>query len=65
MSTEAILNPQLLTPEDVAERLNVSTRTLYRITNRRQLAYVKLNGVLRFDPAAVDRFIQKRTVNPQ
>ena len=60
-----VSNPEpLLAPEVVAKRLDVSLRTLYRITKRRQLRYIKLNGALRFESADVERFIQKRTVNP-
>jgi len=50
----------LLTAEQVAARLSVSLRTLYRILDRRQISYYKFNGCFRFDPAAVDRFLEKR-----
>lgn len=54
--------PSLLSTNEAAQRLGISTRTLHRIKKRRQISYVKLNGVLRFERSAVESFIERRTV---
>ena len=54
--------PSLLSTNDAAKRLGISTRTLHRMKKRRQISYVKLNGVLRFERSAVELFIERRTV---
>jgi len=54
--------PSLLSTREAAKRIGVSTRTLYRMTDRRQIPFIKLDGVLRFEPKDVEHFIQRRTV---
>jgi excisionase family DNA binding protein len=52
----------LWTAEQVRTRLGVTLRTLYRFTKSRKLTYIKIGGILRFNPADVERFVEKRTV---
>lgn len=53
----------LLTPEQVAERLQLSRSTVYRWATLGRLPYVRLAPtVVRFDPAAIDEWIQARQV---
>jgi excisionase family DNA binding protein len=56
--------PQLLTPEQTAERLGVSVTTLatWRCTKRVALPFVKLGSAVRYSEAAVADFIAKHTV---
>jgi excisionase family DNA binding protein len=56
-------NPEpLLTAEQVRTHLGITLRTLYRLTKSRKLTYIKMDGILRFNPADVERFVEKRTV---
>ncbi len=54
----------LLTPEQVAEILNVGVGTLavWRATRRYPLPFVKIGACVRYRPADVERFIGSRTV---
>jgi len=49
---------QLLTPQDVADRLGVSTTTLstWRCTKRYPLPYVKIGRLVRYRVSDVDAF---------
>jgi excisionase family DNA binding protein len=60
-STVSIPEP-LWTAEQVRIRLGITLRTLYRLTKSRKLTHIKMDGVLRFHPADVERFVEKRTV---
>lgn len=48
----------LLEPYDVADLLNVSRKTVYAMAADGRLRSIKLGGLLRFDPADVDSFIE-------
>lgn len=48
----------LMEPWDVADVLNVSRKTVYKLANSGGLPSVKFGGALRFDPADVDAFIE-------
>ncbi len=47
----------LLSVEDVAGRLCVPKRFVYRLVEERRIPHTKLGRYLRFDPADVDAFI--------
>jgi excisionase family DNA binding protein len=47
----------LLSVRDVAERLAVSTATVYSLCKREQFRHVRVSGALRIDPASVEAFI--------
>lgn len=48
----------------VAERLGVGVRYVRRLVAERRIAFVKLGGYVRFEPPAVQRFIEKRRRPP-
>jgi excisionase family DNA binding protein len=48
---------QLLTPKKVAERYDVSVKTIYKWAESGRLPSIKLGYLLRFDPDAVEAFI--------
>jgi excisionase family DNA binding protein len=50
--------PRLLTPQNVADRLGISTTTLstWRSTKRYPLPYVKVGRLVRYQVADVDAF---------
>ncbi|MES9850923.1 MAG: helix-turn-helix domain-containing protein [Candidatus Thiodiazotropha sp. L084R] len=55
--------PQLLTPEDVAEILSVTTHTLavWRCEGRYSLPYIKTGRLVRYRADDVMAFIEART----
>ena len=55
---------RLLSPDQVAEWLGVSTGTLavWRATNRYDLEYIKIGRNVRYPEVAVNRFIDSRRV---
>lgn len=50
---------QLYSPADVAARLGVSRRTVYKWMAERKLPYVKLGAAVRIDEAAVERIVRR------
>ena len=52
---------KLLTKKAAAEILGVSVRTLDRMRSTGQIKAAKVRGAVRFDPAVLQRFINKQT----
>jgi excisionase family DNA binding protein len=52
----------LLTMEEVAERLNTTPRHVRRLVSTRRIAYRKLGRYVRFHPADVDEYIAANRV---
>lgn len=54
---------KLWSPEQVAEHLGVSKQTLavWRCEQRYALPYVKVGSRVRYDPSAVQKFLERRT----
>ena len=53
---------KLLTPEEVAERLNVTPNWVRKHANRQRKPYipcVKMGSVLRFDSRRIEEFVQE------
>lgn len=48
----------LITVQDAAEFLAVSTSTLYGWVNQRRIPFVKVGRALRFEPAELQKFVQ-------
>ncbi|MCX6024520.1 MAG: helix-turn-helix domain-containing protein [Chloroflexi bacterium] len=44
----------LLTARDVATRLKVSDQTVYNMVKRREISFIKVGRLVRFDPVDVD-----------
>lgn len=55
---------QLLTVDEVCQKLKVSSATLYRWAAARRIPSVRLMGVLRFDPEEVDNWIGEQAAQP-
>lgn len=58
MARTRVLVPPLLSIEEVAERLGVSTRYVRRLVAERRIAYLKVGRLLRFDTTAVDAWLE-------
>ena len=52
----------LISPKEQAGRLRCSLRHLQNLKNRRLVPYIKLGRLVRYDPVAVQRAIEKLTV---
>lgn len=48
----------LLTPADVANQLNVSVKTVYRLIKNRKLTAIQFERTLRIAPNDLDSFLQ-------
>jgi len=51
---------QLLRPDQVAEKLNVSTKTIYRLLGEAQLVGLKVRGSIRIPEASVTDYIKRQ-----
>lgn len=51
----------LLTKKEAAARLRVSQRTLDRLRSTGAIVAIKVRGVVRFDPAVLERFIARQS----
>jgi excisionase family DNA binding protein len=49
--------PQLLTIEQLAEQLTTSIRHIRRLIAERRVPYVKVGGLIRFDPAEITTWL--------
>lgn len=51
---------RLLSPRDAAARLGVSRSTIYRLAARREIAFVRIGGQLRFEPHDLEAFLSTK-----
>lgn len=59
------MNDQMLTPAQVAERLQVTERTVYRWLDAGELKGVKLGRLWRIKEEALDSFLKIRENNTE
>ena len=53
------LPSRLLTPQETAEYLSVSKRTLKRLVSEKKLAAIKVRGAMRFRFKDIEAFIER------
>jgi len=53
---------QLMTIQEVADLLKVSTKTVIRWSDAQKIPTVALPGMRRFDPKEIERWLNSRTV---
>lgn len=54
---------ELLTPDELAAKMKVSTQTLYKWRKARKMPYIKLPGNdIRYDAAKIESYLNIRTV---
>jgi len=56
MATNVTL-PQLLTIDQLADRLGVSTRHIRRLVAEKRVSYLKVGKFVRFDPAEIGEWL--------
>jgi excisionase family DNA binding protein len=59
MNNQEIHTYKMLNPDQVAEMLNISKTTLYRLAGKRQIPFHKIGGVLRFSEKDVSEYLEK------
>ena len=57
------LNTQLLTIDQLAERLGTTVRHVRRLVAERRLPYYKVGRLVRFDPAEITQWLQTRRIS--
>ena len=55
----------LLTVREVAERLAVSTATVYALCERREIRHVRISNAIRIEPRELEAFIARRRVGTE
>jgi len=55
---------RLLTVEEVAQCLSVSTATVYRLCERHELAHVRISNAIRILPAELESFLTQNRRRP-
>lgn len=53
-----------LKPDELAEFLNISKPTVYRLIEKRQLPFYKIRGSLRFKTEDVVKFLEESRIEP-
>jgi excisionase family DNA binding protein len=55
----------MLTPQEAAERLNVTLRFIRRLCHERRVPYTKVGKLVRFDPDELEAWILAQRVVPR
>jgi excisionase family DNA binding protein len=63
-SARTLLSAPLLDIDDVAESLGVTPRHIQRLVAERRIPFVKVGRFVRFDPAALDVWLDQQRVEP-
>jgi len=63
-STQVRQRP-MLTPQEAAERLNVTLRFIRRLCHERRVPYTKVGKFVRFDPDELEAWILAKRVMPR
>ena len=64
MNTSSNTIPKLLTPDELAEFLQISKTSVYRMIEKRLIPFFKVKGSLRFDKQDVLEYLQKNRIEP-
>lgn len=56
-------SPVALTVRDLADTLNLSGQTLYRMVSDQTIPFFTIRGSYRFDPKEIARWLRRRSVN--
>jgi excisionase family DNA binding protein len=51
---------QLLTPEEVAEMLQIARKTVVVMAREGRIPCIRIGRFVRFDPAAIDRWLDRQ-----
>lgn len=48
---------RLLTPEELAEYLGISVHTIYQMTSKRRIPYIKVGRLIRFSESEIQQWL--------
>ncbi len=65
VGTQAIVGPVLLTPRDAARLLAISERTLWGLTQRREIRSVRIGRSVRYAMADLATFVDGLRATPE
>lgn len=55
----------LITPSELADFLNISKSSIYRLIDSRKITFCKIGGSLRFRRCDIDEYVKKSLVGPR
>ena len=61
---KSIVPNDVMTIDEVADYLDVSTSTIYKRVSLREIPYAKIGGGLRFTRKSIDAWLARNTVQP-
>ena len=64
MPTSSNTKTELLTPPQLARRLNICKAGVYRLIEKRQIPFHKVMGSIRFDESDVLAYLQQNRIEP-
>jgi len=65
MKTAALSrSPRLFDIQEAAQYTGVSVTTLYKWVSQRKIPHIKMERLVKFDPAGLDEWIKQQTVMP-
>lgn len=47
-----------MTPDELAEYLRISPRTIYRMVQKRELPFIKIRGRVRFQQEDIEKYLE-------
>jgi excisionase family DNA binding protein len=53
---------KLLDIIQLAEMLNIKKKTIYEWVRQRKIPYIKLGGLIRFDPEEIEKWVESKKV---
>lgn len=62
MKTENLIHEKWMTVDDVAEYLQVSKESIYKLAQRRKIPAAKVLSQWRFKKADIDKWVEKRKI---
>ena len=64
MKNNIEIKNKLLTPDQLADFLNISKTTIYRLIDSRKIPFYKIGGSIRFDKKDIMNYLQESKINP-
>ena len=64
MFNKNTLTEPLFDIHEASRRLNLATKTIYKMVSQRRIPYVKVGGALKFDPVRLQEWIKDQSVMP-
>lgn len=61
-SATLLYGKRYMTIEQLSDYLEVSKWTIYRLINNREIPFIPFGRIRRFDPQAIDKWMQEKTV---